>query len=81
MNPSWIQPLILVCVFASVVIAAETLARWMAANRAEGHAINLRLKLIGRGHDRAEAMNLLRRTTSSIPPGLPPFIDQQARKL
>ena len=81
MNPTWIHPLILVFVFASVVIAAETLARWMAVNRAEGNAINLRLKLIGRGHDRAEAMNLLRRSTSSIPPGLPPFIDRQARKL
>jgi tight adherence protein B len=81
MNPTWIHPLILVCVFASVVIAAETAARWLASNRAEGHAINLRLKLIGRGHDRAEAMNLLRRTSSSIPPGLPPFIDRQARKL
>jgi tight adherence protein B len=81
MNPIWIRALILVCVFAAVVIAVETLARWMAGSRAEGHAINLRLKMIGRGHDRAEAMNLLRRTTSMIPPGLPPVIDGFARKL
>jgi tight adherence protein B len=81
MNPNWIRSLILVCVFAAVVIVAETLGRWLAANRAEGRAINLRLKLIGRGRDRAEAMNLLRRTTSSIPAGLPPTIDRLARKL
>ena len=81
MNPNWIHPLILVCVFASVVILAETAVRWFAVNRAEGHAINLRLKLIGRGRDRAEAMNLLRRSGSSIPEGLPPSIDRAARKL
>jgi tight adherence protein B len=81
MNPAWIRPLILVCVFAAVVIATETLARWLASNRAEGRAINLRLKLIGRGRDRAEAMNLLRRTTSSVPQGLPPMIDRLARRL
>jgi tight adherence protein B len=81
MNPVWIRTLILVCVFAAVVLAVETIARWLATNRAEGHAINLRLKMIGRGRDRAEAMNLLRRTSSSIPQGLPPFLDKMARKL
>ena len=32
MNPIWIRALILVCVFAAVVIAVETLARWMASS-------------------------------------------------
>jgi tight adherence protein B len=81
MNPAWIRPLILVCVFAAVVIIAEALARWLAANRVAGNAINLRMKLIGRGRDRAEAMNLLRRSSSSIPAGLPHFLDKLARKL
>jgi tight adherence protein B len=81
MNPTWIRSLILVCVFAAVVVAAETIGRWLATNRAEGRAINLRLKMIGRGRDRAETMNLLRRTGSSIPSGLPSFLDASAHKL
>jgi tight adherence protein B len=81
MNPAWIRPMILVCVFAAVVLAAETLARWLAANRAGDKAINLRLKLIGRGHDRAEALSLLRRSGSAIPAGLPPFIERLGHKL
>jgi tight adherence protein B len=39
------------------------------------------MKMIGRGHDRAEAMNLLRRSSSAIPEGLPPFFDRLGRKL
>lgn len=81
MNPSWIHPLVLVCIFAAVVIAAEALASWLASNQAAGHAINLRLKMIGRGHDREETMNLLRRTSSAIPEGLPSSIEGFARKL
>jgi tight adherence protein B len=81
MNPIWIRALILVCVFAAVVLAVETLVRWVARNRAEDYAINLRLKMIGRGRDRGEAMNLLRRSSSSIPPGLPTFLDGLARRL
>jgi tight adherence protein B len=81
MNPAWIRPMILVCVFAAVVLAAETLARWLAANRAGDKAINLRMKLIGRGHDRAETLSLLRRSGSAIPGGLPPFIDRLGHKL
>jgi tight adherence protein B len=81
MNPAWIRPLILVCVFAAVVIAAETFVRWLAANRASGHAINLRLRMIGRGRDRGETMNLLRRSTSAVPEGLPPLVENFARRL
>ena len=81
MNPAWFRPLILVCVFAAVVILAEIAARWLSSNRAEGHAINLRLKMIGRGRDRGETLNILRRASSALPEGLPPIVEQFARKL
>jgi tight adherence protein B len=81
MNPMWIRALILICVFAAVVVAAEALARWLATNRAEGHAINLRMKLIGRGRGREETLNILRRAGSSVPRGLPPMLDRFAHKL
>jgi tight adherence protein B len=79
MNPAWIRPLILVCVFAAVVLAAEVLVRWFASNRAGGRAINLRLQMIGSGRSHGDTMNMLRRA-SSVPDGLPPAIDRIARK-
>jgi tight adherence protein B len=63
-----------------VVLAVEVLVRWLASTRAEGKAINLRLKMIGRGRTHGETMNLLRRAESSVPIGLPPIIDTWARK-
>jgi tight adherence protein B len=81
MNPMWIRGLILVCTFAAVALAAEVLVRWFASNRATGNAINLRLKMIGRGQSHGETMNILRRTTSTVPEGLPPLLDRIARKL
>lgn len=80
MNPTWIRALVLVCVFAAVVLVAELVVRWLVKNRAEGNAINLRLKMIGSGRSSGETMNLLRRTTSSVPEGLPSLIDRYARK-
>jgi tight adherence protein B len=79
MNPIWLRALALVCIFGAVVLAVEVLVRTFARSRAEGHAINLRLKMIGRGRSHSETMNLLRRE-SSIPAGLPPLIDGIARK-
>ena len=81
MNPTWIRALVLVCIFAAVVLAVEALVAWMASNRTEGRAINLRLKMIGRGQTHGETMNLLRRASSSVPDGLPPVVDRLARKL
>lgn len=81
MNPSWIRALVLVCIFAAVVLAAEVLVRWLSSSRAEGNAINLRLKMIGRGQSRGEAMNILRRTSSSLPEGLPPILERLGRNL
>src|SRR4051794_17527279 len=79
MSPTWIKALVLVCIFGAVVLAVEVLVRWYASSRAEGHAINLRLRMIGRGHSHGETMNLLRRSESSVPQGLPPILDRVAR--
>ena len=80
MNPMWVRALVLVCVFAAVVLAAEVLVRWIAERRAGGKAINLRLEMIGRGRSHGETMNLLRRTSSVVPAGLPPMLDRWAQK-
>jgi tight adherence protein B len=79
MSPIWIRAVVLVCVFGAVALAAEALLRAYSSARAEGRAINLRLTLIGRGRSRADTMNILRRTTSSVPAGLPPLLDKMAR--
>src|SRR5690349_12996529 len=79
MNPVWIRTLALVCIFGAVVLAAESLLRVYTSARAEGRAINLRLTLIGRGRTHGETMNILRRT-SSVPKGLPPFLDKIAHQ-
>ena len=80
MNPIWIRTVVLVCIFGAVVLAAETLLRAFAAARAEGKAINLRLSLIGRGRSVGETLNILRRTMSTVPKGLPPFLDKLAHQ-
>jgi len=80
MNPVWLRALALVCVFGAVVLAVESIVRSMAKNRSEGQAINLRLKMIGKGRSHGETMNLLRRAGSAVPHGLPPFIDKLAHK-
>ncbi len=80
MSPIWIKALVLVCIFGAVVLAVEALVRSAAISRAGGRAINLRLKMIGRGHSHGETMNLLRRSESAVPEGLPPFFDRLAQK-
>jgi len=80
MNPAWIRALVLVCIFGAVVLAAETAVRWFAGSRAAGKAINLRLQMIGRGRSTVQTMDLLRRTGSTVPDGLPPVVDGLARK-
>ena len=81
MNPVWIKALVLVCVFMAVVLATETLLRILLARRGDERAINLRLKMIASGRSQEETLTLLRRSESSIPKGLPPFIDRLARKV
>jgi tight adherence protein B len=80
MNPTWIRALVLVCVFAAVVVAVEVLVQWLATNRAGDRAINLRLKLIGRGKSHGETMNVLRRTNSVVPSWLPLSLFPIARR-
>jgi len=81
MTPNSLRAIILVCLFGAVVIAVEVLVRWLAGNRAGERAINLRLQMLGRGRSHGDAMNLLRRTDSAIPEGLPPLVAAWARKL
>ena len=78
MNPTWIRTLVLVLIFAAAALAAETLMRAYASARSEGRAINLRLTLIGRGRTHGEAMNILRRATTTIPNWLPPSLNETA---
>src|SRR4051794_39587483 len=80
MNPAWIRPLLLVCVFGAVVLAAEVLVNWLASSRAEVKAINLRLKMIGSGRPHGEPLTLLRRSDGTLPAGLPPVMDKIARE-
>jgi tight adherence protein B len=80
MNPAWIKVLALVCTFGAVVIAVELLVRSVANSRAAGHAINLRLTMIGRGRSSSEALSLLRRSDSALPAGLPPVLERIGRR-
>ena len=80
MNPLWIRTAVLVFIFAAVVLAAEVLIRTFASARAEGRAINFRLSLIARSRSTGERVDFLRRNTSSVPAGLPPWLDRIARK-
>jgi len=77
MSDGWIKAVVLVCVFGGVLLAVETLVAWISASRAHGHAINLRLKLIGQGKTRGEALTLLRESrvnlAATAPPGLRPY--------
>lgn len=77
MNEGWIRAVFLVCVFGAVLLAIEALVSWYSASREHGRAINLRLKLIGQGRTRGEALSLLRQRrldlASNAPPSLRPL--------
>lgn len=81
MSDVWLKALLLGCIFGAVLLAADALLSWYVSSRSEGKAINLRLKLIGQGRTHGETMNLLRRSESTVPSGLPPMLDGIARKL
>lgn len=76
MNEAWLKALILGCTFGAVLLLVEVLVGWMANNRAEGKAINLRLRMIAEGRDREQTMGLLRRRDSALPTGLPPLLER-----
>jgi len=81
MSPIWIRAVVLVCIFGAVFLLVEALVRWFVSSRSEGQAINLRLKMIGRGHSRAETLNLLKRAGNAMPEGLPTVIGKIAQRL
>lgn len=80
MNPVWLKALALVCLFGAVVLTMEVLISWIASTRAEGKAINLRLKLIGSGRTHAERLNLLKRADSPVLRALPTFLASFANR-
>ena len=81
MTASWLKALFLVCVFGAVMLGVEALISWAAANRSEGRAINLRLRLLQQGHSRAETRTLLRRGTGDFAASLPPRFGAMANRL
>jgi tight adherence protein B len=74
MSETWIRLLVLICVFGAVLLVIETLTRAYLNSRTEVHATNLRLKMIGEGVSRGDAMSRLRRRDTSLPSGLPPWL-------
>jgi tight adherence protein B len=71
MNDAWLKALVLGCTFGAVLLLVEVIVGWMASNRAEGKAINLRLRMISEGRDREQTMSLLRRRQSDFSTYLP----------
>ena len=81
MTDTWLKALVLACIFGTVLLATEAVINWIASNRADGKAINLRLKLIGQGKPRDEALRLLRRREGFSADSLPPMLRGLVRKL
>ncbi len=75
MSSNWLKALALVCVFAAAMLAVEAIVSWIISARGGSKALNLRLKMIGRGMSRGETLSKLRRDVSSISTSLPaPFV-------
>ena len=81
MSDTWIKALILAAVFGAVMLAVDTVVGALAKGRAEGRAINLRLRLIKQGSSRGEALNLLKRSDSILPSNLPAPLLSLGRRL
>lgn len=79
MSETWIKALVLTCVFGAVLLAAEVLIRSFAESREHGKAINFRLKLIGQGRTRGQALTLLRETRANLAPYAPALLAPMAR--
>jgi tight adherence protein B len=80
MSDAWLKALILAAIFGAVLIAVDTVVRWLAHSRSEGKAINLRLSLIKLGRTTGETLTLLKRSESALPPGLPEPILRLGRR-
>jgi tight adherence protein B len=75
------KALVLACIFGAVLLAVDTFVGAYVRGRSEGKAINLRLRMIGEGRGHGERIQMLRRTQSVVPEGLPPFLQRMAQKL
>src|SRR5688500_10954685 len=65
-NDSWIRAVVLICVLGAVVLAVEAIVRSFTDRRFHGKAVNYRLKLIGQGRTREEALSIMRGTRGDI---------------
>lgn len=71
MNETWIKAVVLTCVFGAVLLAVETLIRWYGETHEHGRAVNRRLKLIGQGRTRGEALTILRESRANLAASAP----------
>lgn len=74
MSDNLLRILILVLIFASVLMIAETIFSSIARARGSSRAINQRLRMIGRGSSRAETLSLLRRHNLDLVARVPHFL-------
>ena len=74
MSDVWFKALILIFVFAAVVFVVERIVSMTVGRRLQTQAINQRLDMINRGMARSDAMQLLRRKSTSLPDFLPSFL-------
>ena len=81
MNGLFIRALVLTCVFCAVLLLVEVVVGSITGARAHNRVINLRLKLIGQGKTRSQTLNMLRRSASTIPAGLPPALERLALRI
>lgn len=81
MTESWIRAIVLICTFGAVLLAVEALISWWSSRHAEERAINTRLKLIGRGKTRSEALQILRRRATVDTTHMPPVVGRLVAKL
>ena len=80
MTDSWLRAIVLVLIFAAVVFAVERMVSAVVGRRSQTRAINQRLDLIGRGVPRGEALQMLRRSATHVPEGLPDMFARPAQK-
>jgi tight adherence protein B len=74
MTDGAIRVVVLVCVFGAVVLIVESLVRWFSEGRANERAMNMRLKLIGEGRTRGEALSILRQRRTYLSTIAPPTL-------
>jgi tight adherence protein B len=79
MNETILRVLVLVFVFGSVLLLAETLINMVIHARSKGRAINQRLEMISRGTSRSETLTLLKREGMQLAAALPPLLKQAVR--